>query len=92
MTAREDHLEPVVMDGGTKHRRFGTLRLNLFQTGQQLLFPGIGLLASDSIDGPVPGHRGDPAGRIGRHTRIGPGAKCVGERVLNGLFGQVDVP
>ena len=92
MTAREDHLESVVMEGGAKHRRFGTFCLDLFQTGQQLLFPGIRLLASDSIDGPVPGHRGDPAGRIGRHTRVGPSAKCVGERILNGLLRQVDIP
>ena len=95
MTAGEDQSQPVI---GDLHLVLWRARLQ----GPQLAFEGgladkrFGLLgqappASQSIDRAVAGRGRDPRARVGRDATLRPRLERADERVLDRLFGEVEV-
>ena len=86
MAASEDEAKLIVFHG-----------LNLFRLArcEELMCLPVPLVAfalsSQQIDGPVSGGGDDPTRRAGRDPGLGPAANCFDKRLLDRLFGEVDV-
>jgi hypothetical protein len=89
MAAGEDQTQPVVLHGpyllgrgllvaATKHRDF-TEQLTASR------------LSAQPVDGAVAGGRGDPPARVGWQALARPPVKREGERLLDRIFGDIDV-
>src|SRR2546423_13258611 len=86
MTAGEEEPQPVIAQGALLDR----LVLGVQQRRLSVL--GVaGRLAAQPVDGPVARGGDDPPGRARRQSRGWPPPGRLGERVLDGVLGGVDV-
>ena len=87
MTAREDEAEPVVLHVAHQIDRLIAL---VEQRGLRMTVVADALTA-EAIDGAIASGRGDPAARIRRKSGGRPPLARNEERLLDHLFGDVDV-
>jgi hypothetical protein len=90
MTAREDQPKPVV--GDAAHVGLvGGEGLELGEPRERDVFLAKRPLSSDPVDGTVAGGRRDPRARRRRHPARGPRPERFGERLLDGVLGEIEV-
>jgi hypothetical protein len=86
VAAGEDQAQPIVAHGAL---------LGWFVAGVQQGGPGVpflaGRLSAEAVDGPVAGGGDDPSSRAGRQSRGRPALHRRGERVLDRVFGDIDI-
>src|SRR5207248_514712 len=90
VTTGEDEAQPIVMHGSRLHVGFGVVVRGRDRRylPEQLSFAR---LTPQTIDGPLAGGGRDPATGIGRQAIRRPPAQRDGERLLDRVFGNVDV-
>ena len=85
MAAGKDQLEPFVGNDCLLVLR------ELLGAGKELGLACEGLLAADPVDRPVAGRGHDPGARVGGDSVAGPALRCLDERVLHRVLGEVEV-
>jgi hypothetical protein len=90
MTAREDQPKPVVRDAAHVGIVSGE-RLELGEPRECDVLLAKRPLSSDPVDGTVAGRRRDPCARRRRDAPRGPRPERFGERLLNGVLGEIEV-
>ena len=90
MTAREDQPKPVVRDAAHVGL-IGGERLELGEPRECDVLLAKRSLSSDPVDGTVAGGRGDPCARRRGHAARRPRPERFGERLLDGVLGEIEV-
>jgi hypothetical protein len=90
MTAREDQPKPVVRDAAHVGL-VGGERLELGQSRERDVLLAKRSLSSDPVDGTVASGRRDPCARRRRHAASGPRPERLGERLLDGVLGEIEI-
>jgi hypothetical protein len=90
MTTREDQTKAVVGDP-THVALVSFERLELGEPRERIGTLGERALTAEAVDRAVPCRRRDPRARVPRHAAAGPRAQRLGERLLYGVLGQVEV-
>jgi hypothetical protein len=90
MAAGEDQLEPLIAEGQLLHLVSPRRRL------EQLGLEQLGLrceraLATQAVDRAVARGGDEPGGRVGRCPLTRPALRRDGERILDGLLGEVEI-
>ena len=88
MAAREHEAQAFVRDGA---HVVVLLRPEPFEPCEELGLPRERAFTADPVDRAVPRGRDDPGGRIARRAVRRPALDGSGKRVLNGVFGELEV-
>jgi hypothetical protein len=94
VTAGEDQTQPLVGDRGLLVHLLFLLALSPIEALEATEQLGLALevsLAADPVDGPVPGDRDEPAGRVGGSAVPGPALQRLLDGVLEGVLGEIEV-